>query len=267
MTLETHELAIRYGDRIAVRPTSLSLAPGELVALVGPNGAGKSSLLKGLTGVVATSGTVRWRGQPLAALDRHHRARSIAYLPQSPAVHWPLPARDLVALGRLPHRAYGVRSNSADEIAVANAMASTATTPFAARNVDRLSVGERARVLLARALAVEAPVLLVDEPVAMLDPYHQLQIMTTLRNYARGGRATAEGGRAPALVMAVLHDLTLAARFCSRVLLMSDGAVVGDAVPRLALTAEALQQHYGVEPLLTTHEGEPVIVPWRALGD
>jgi iron complex transport system ATP-binding protein len=107
---------------------------------------------------------------------------------------------------------------------------------------------------------VRAPVLLVDEPTAMLDPYHQLEIMTTLRGYAAG-----DGGGSAALVVAVLHDLTLAARFCNRVLLLSAGEVVADDIPERALNADAIRRHYGVEPLLSRHDGEPVIVPWRLL--
>lgn len=262
MTLTSRDLEVRYGSRTALRPTTLALAPGEFVALVGPNGAGKSSLLKALAGLVAHAGTVNWRGTPLGTLGDRDRARSISYLPQAPTFHWPLLARDLVALGRLPHRTYGAASCRADDEAVEWALRQTGTAAFAARNVDRLSVGERARVLLARALAVCAPVLLVDEPTAMLDPYHQLEIMATLRAYATGN-----GNRSQALVVAVLHDLTLAARFCNRVLLLSAGEVVADDGPEQALNAEAIRRHYGVEPLLSRHDGEPVIVPWRLLGD
>jgi iron complex transport system ATP-binding protein len=111
-------------------------------------------------------------------------------------------------------------------------------------------------------LAVEAPVLLVDEPIAMLDPYHQLDVMRTLRVYATGSD-DAE----PRLVVAVLHDLGLAARFCDRVLLMDAGAVVGDGAPDATLSASAIRAHYRVEPLIARHDGEPLIVPWRALPD
>jgi len=129
--------------------------------------------------------------------------------------------------------------------------------------VSRLSVGERARVLLARALAVDAPVLLVDEPIAMLDPYHQLDVMSTLRAYA-AGRDGAGGSR---LVVVVLHDLGLAARFCDRVLLMDDGAVVGNGTPEATLGQAAIRTHYHVEPFIARHDGQPLIVPWRSLRD
>jgi iron complex transport system ATP-binding protein len=255
MTLAVEGLSVRYGARLAVAPTSFALDLGELVALIGPNGAGKSSLLKALAGLMPHSGTVTWRGTALASLDARQRARAVAFLPQTPVLHWPMRVRDLVALGRLPHRGYGVAPSGADDEAIDWAMQQSETSSYADRGADELSVGERARVLLARALAVRAPVLLVDEPIAMLDPYHQLQIMTVLRAYARD-----------ALVIAVLHDLALAARFCSRVLLIDGGVVVDDGRPERALSAAAVRKHYRVEPLITSHDGEPVIVPWRRLG-
>jgi iron complex transport system ATP-binding protein len=260
MTLVAVNVEVRYEARTAVRAVSVALAPGELVALVGPNGAGKSSLLKALAGLTPHGGVVTCQGSALAALGARARARTVAYLPQDPPVHWPLLARDLVALGRLPHRGYGATPSAADRAVVLSAMQETDTLEFATRSVDRLSVGERARVLLARALAVQAPVLLVDEPIAMLDPYHQLHVMSTLAAYAGAGSV----GR---VVVVVLHDLGLAARFCGRVLMMRDGAVVADGPPDAALGDASIRAHYRVEPLISTHDGEPVIVPWRPLRD
>ena len=255
MTLAARGLSVRYGSHVALAPTSFEIASGELVALIGPNGAGKSSLLKALAGLMPCSGSVTWCGAPLGSVDAQRRARTVAFLPQTPQLHWPMRVRDLVALGRLPHRSYGSAPSAADDEAIDWAMRQSETLAYADRGADQLSVGERARVLLARALAVRAPVLLVDEPIAMLDPYHQLQIMSVLRAYAR-----------EALVIAVLHDLALAARFCSRVLLVDAGAVVDDGRPERALSAAAVRKHYRVEPLITRHDGEPVIVPWRRLG-
>jgi iron complex transport system ATP-binding protein len=271
--LEIDGLEVRYGARLAVRPLSVKLAAGELVALVGPNGAGKSSLLKAIAELLPHSGTVRWNGAALAKLDARARARVVAYLAQTPALHWPMVARELVGLGRLPHRAYSSAPTDVDHEAVSWALAQTEASAFAERSVERLSVGERARVLLARALAVRAPVLLVDEPIAMLDPYHQLQIMAVLQAYARGApeelgamtKGDVNDVPRGALVIAVLHDLALAARFCTRVLLLDDGAVVNDGRPAQALSAAALERHYRVEALVTSHEGEPVIVPWRRI--
>jgi iron complex transport system ATP-binding protein len=253
MTLELDRLEVRYGARTALAPTSLALACGDLVGLIGPNGAGKSSLVKAAAGVLRSAGRVSWAGRPLARLRPLERAKLVAYLPQAPAAHWPLAARDLVALGRLPHRAFAERAGPEDLAAVEWALAECGAEDLAARRVDELSGGERARVLLARALAVRAPVLLVDEPIQSLDPYHQLQVMAVLKRYA--GPTT--------LVMAVLHDLALAARFCSRVVLLDEGAIAAEGAPAAVLTESVLGRHYRVRPYLATHEGEPVVVPWR----
>jgi len=261
MALATNAVEVRYGARCAVQATSLTLQSSGFVALVGPNGAGKSSLIKALAGLASHRGTITWCGRALAELAPRERARTIAYLAQASTVHWPLCARDVVTLGRLAHGRYGLAPSAADREAVEWALTQTATVELAGRSVGALSVGERARVLLARALAVRAPVLLVDEPTAMLDPFHQLEIMGVLARYARG-----DAGGTPALVVAVLHDLTLAARFCDRVLLMSDGRVVEDGAPAATLCADNVRRHYHVEPFVAEHEGEPVIVPWRSLG-
>jgi iron complex transport system ATP-binding protein len=262
MTLSTQALEVYYDNRRAVQPTSLELGSNGLVALVGPNGAGKSSLIKAVAGVLAHKGAVAWCGTAVNQMAARERARTIAYLAQAPTVHWPLSARDVVALGRLAHRGYGSAPTDTDRATVEWAMQQTATTELAGRSVGSLSIGERARVLLARSLAVRAPVLLVDEPIAMLDPFHQLTIMGMLQRYAADGPRD-EG---PALVVAVLHDLTLAARFCSRVLLMTDGRVVADGTPAKTLEVEHVRRHYHVEPFITRHNDEPVIVPWRPLG-
>ncbi len=255
MTLEIEALEVRYGTLRAVGPTTLALVPGELVGLVGPNGAGKSSLVKATAGVLPASGRLWLSGRPLEHMSALERARNVAYLPQAPAAHWPLAARDLVALGRLPHRAFGARREAEDAAAVEWALAECGAAAFADRRTDELSGGERARVLLARALAVCAPVLLADEPIQFLDPYHQLEIMQVLRRYA--GPET--------IVVAVLHDLALAARFCTRIVLLTRGEVVEDGPPERVLTREVLARHYRVEPYLARHEGECVVLPWRRL--
>src|SRR5690606_30487141 len=234
MTLQLQSVSVAYGSRRALRPTSLEIETGDLVGLVGPNGAGKSSLLKAVAGVVPASGRVLWKREPLDTQTPLRRARTIAYLPQAPAAHWPMSVADVVALGRLPHGAPNRRRGPEDERAAAVALERSDAAHLADRRLDQLSGGERARVLLARALAVEAPVLLVDEPIQSLDPYHQLGIMGVLRDYARPGT----------LVIAVLHDLALAARFCSRIVLLDEGAVKADGAPGAVLDAATIARHY-----------------------
>ena len=264
MTLSVEELEVRYGARVAVRSASFDLPPGSLVGLIGPNGAGKSSLLRALAGVGPHAGRVTWCESDLRGLTPREHARIVAYLPQTATVHWPMRVRDLVALGRLPHRGYAAKPSSVDVAAVEWAIGQAELVPFADRAADRLSVGERARVLLARALAVQAPVLLVDEPIAMLDPYHQLQIMSVLRSYATAPAADSHPD-APPLVVAVLHDLALAARFCDRVLLLDTGTLVADGHPEAVMSSEEIERRYHVAPFISRYAGEPLIVPWRRL--
>jgi iron complex transport system ATP-binding protein len=255
MTLSLDGIAVRYGSRNGLAPTSLTLRPGELVGLIGPNGAGKSSLLKAIAGVVRHDGDAAWRSKLLSQMSRLERARTVAYLPQSADAHWPIRAAELVALGRMPHLAFGAAARDEDHAAVDWALEQCAAHTLANRPVDRLSGGERARVLLARALAVRAPLLLVDEPIQSLDPYHQLKIMSVLRGYAR----------AETLVVAVLHDLALAARFCDRLVLLASGKVAGQGSPGEVLTRDALESGYRVAPYLGRHENELVVLPWRRI--
>lgn len=255
MTLELEAVEVRYGDRIAARAPALTLRPRELVALIGPNGAGKTSLLRAVAGLISLEGTISWQGRRLAALGARERARTIAYLPQGATSHWPLPARELVGLGRLPHRRFGETETDVDRVVIAEAMRRADVTTFSARRVDELSGGERARVHLARAFAVAAPLLLVDEPVASLDPYHQLEIMGALGSYAREG----------ALVIAVLHELSLAARFADRIVMLDEAEIVAEGTPAEVLDAATVRRHYRVEPYIADHEGQQVVVPWRPL--
>jgi iron complex transport system ATP-binding protein len=253
MTLALEQVGVSYSKRLALRPTSLRIEPKQLLGLIGPNGAGKSSLLKAIAGLVPCSGRVSWNGVPLTRLKPLQRARTVSYLPQAPAAHWPMNSEDIVALGRLPHRAFGQPESAEDRDAIDWAPGRCEATSFVGRSADELSGGEHARVLLARALAVRAPLLLVDEPIQSLDPYHQLQIMNVLRTYA--GADTA--------VVAVLHDVALAARFCTRIVLLHEGEVVADGDPEAVLTVDTFERYYRVHPYVRRHDDQPVIVPWR----
>lgn len=250
-TLACQNLVVRLGGRTLLHGLSLTLGPGELLGIVGTNGAGKTTLLRALVGLTApTSGGVTLDGKPIAAWPANARARRLGYLPQGHAVHWPLPGREVVALGRLPH---GDAQRLSGRSAIERALAATDTLAFAAATVQTLSGGERARVMLARVLAGDPAVLLADEPLAALDPAHQLRMMVLLQQQAQAGRAIA----------VVLHDLALAARFCTRLVVLQGGRMLADGPATEVLDERLLARAFGVEGVRLTHEGVTCMIPWQ----
>jgi len=233
-------LSVRLGGVRAVNGATLALRPGEIVALVGPNGAGKTTLVRALAGLQPAEGEITLNGRSLKSYSPRERSRTIAYLPQGHVFHWPMSVAAIVALGRHPHGDAFSAPAAGDGAAVSHALAATGIEPFAARPVTTLSGGERARVALARALATGAQILHADEPTASLDPRHQLIVMELLRQAARAGGS----------VLAIVHDLTLAARFADRVLVMDGGRIVADAPPDDALSAARIAQIFAVEALV-----------------
>lgn len=239
MRLEASNITVHARGRAIVDGAGLTVAPGELVGLIGPNGAGKSTLLRAILGLTPRlSGNVTLDGADFAAMPARERARAIAFLPQDRRVEWRLTAHDVVMLGRYPHQAGFGGATVADREAVARAVAAVEGEALLDRPVAVLSGGERTRILLARALAVEAPILLADEPVAALDPYHQLHVMEILQARARSGAG----------VLAVIHDLALAARFMDRLVLMDAGRVLASGVPAAVLTPQNLATAYRIRP-------------------
>jgi iron complex transport system ATP-binding protein len=254
--LTAKALSVTLGGRAVLKDISLSLSSGHLVALVGPNGAGKTTLLRALAGLLPPTGEIRVGGDALSTLRLSERARRFAYLPQGHIVHWPLPARDIVALGRTPHGATDpARLSPIDAEAVKRAMQATDVVEFSERRVTELSGGERSRVALARVLAVEAPVILADEPTASLDPRYQIDVMTNLRKAADGGT----------LVIVVTHDLGLAARFADTVLVLSEGRLVAQGAPAEALSEKIMAEVFRISAYRAEHQREAVIVPWAGI--
>jgi iron complex transport system ATP-binding protein len=254
--LTAQGLNVELAGRHVLNDVSFALSPGQLVALVGPNGAGKTTLLRALAGLIPSDGAVHVGGDSLSSLSLHQRALRFAYLPQGHVVHWPLPARDIVALGRYPHGATDpARLSPGDIAAVERAMQATDVMELRGRRVTELSGGERSRVVLARVLAVEAPVILADEPTASLDPRHQIDIVRSLR-------AAADQG---ALVMVVTHDLGLAARFADTVLVLSDGCLVSQGAAADALSEKIMGEVFRVSAYRAVYQRAAVIVPWAEI--
>ncbi len=224
--LRLDRLGVRRGGRRVLDGVSLTLSGGEFVGLLGPNGAGKTTLLRAALGLLPHEGH-----SSLAALSPRARARTAAFLPQGREIAWPVPVEALVALGRAPHGG----ADPADP-AVARALARMGLDGLRHRPATGLSGGEQARVLIARALAQEAPLLIADEPVAGLDPEAQLRTMRVFAELAREGRG----------VIVSIHDLGLAARHCSRLVMLSGGRLVADGPPRAVLTGERLAEVFGI---------------------
>ena len=256
MRLTAEHITVRAQQRTILDNASVTLEPGELVGLIGPNGAGKSTLLRAIVGNQPyITGNVCLDGVTTAELTARQRALAVAYLPQERHVEWPLPSRAVVALGRYPHTSGLGPADSSNADAVDRAIAAVDATEFADRSATVLSGGERTRVLLARALAVEAPLLLADEPIAELDPFHQLEVMEILRTTAHDGAG----------VLAVLHDLPLAMRFMDRVVLMHEGAVIANGSPDEVLTDKNLERVYRVTARRGSADGVGYVLPWSRI--
>ena len=247
--LRLEELRFGFANRPDfLGPVSLTVDRGQCWAILGPNGAGKSTLLRLMAGLYKPyAGSVSICGKPLTTTPARERARAIAFLPQNPPTDSDLPSRAVVLMGRFPHRSLGLFESAEDYRIADHAMEVTETLQFAERPIATLSGGEAQRVHLAAAIAQEPQVLLLDEPTASLDLQHQLGIFEILRD-----RANRDG----LAVVVVTHDVNLAVRFCSHVLLLSDGRCAAMGMPAEVLTPEVLGPVYGVELVtLTVPEG------------
>ncbi|MBV9570062.1 MAG: ABC transporter ATP-binding protein [Alphaproteobacteria bacterium] len=249
-TLAFENVSAGYHRGTVLRNLDVLFAAGAVTGLVGPNGSGKTTLFRVALRVLGFhSGTVRLLDRPLSDWSTQGLARTVAYLPQEVETHWPVAARKVVALGRLPHRTPMAPLRTPDEQAIEEAMDRCDVLRFADRAMNTLSAGERAGVLLARSLAVQAPVLLADEPAAHLDPAHQLQLMELLRTEALRGTT----------VIVTLHDLTLASRFCDYILVLQAGSAVASGTVLEALRDDVIEAVFAIG----AQRLGAAIIPWN----
>ncbi|MFK7763183.1 MAG: ABC transporter ATP-binding protein [Roseobacter sp.] len=248
--LALEQLTVLRDRRSVVDAVNLRIDAGECVGLIGPNGAGKTSLMRAALGLLAHEGH-----SSLSILPTAHRARAAAWMPQERIIAWPVSVETVVALGRLPHLPRGQALRPDDQTAVENALTKMNLMAMRHRTATALSGGEQARVLIARALAQETPLLIVDEPTAGLDPAGQISTMDVFAQAAAGGRG----------VFVSLHDLGLAARHCTRLVLMNHGTLVADGPPEKVLTDENLRHVFGVSAHFMQTDNGLVFQPMEVL--
>jgi iron complex transport system ATP-binding protein len=258
--LDIRDLTLSYGERVALRDVSLSLARGELLGVVGPNASGKSSLIRAITDVVTPQrGEVWLDGSLVRRLSRRELSLRVAVVPQNPSLPEAFTALEVVLMGRTPHLGLLQSEGRADWAAVRRALEQTDAWHLVDRRIGELSGGERQRVVVARALAQEAPLLLLDEPTAHLDVGHQAAVLELLQRLCRGDGADGS----PKAVLAVVHDLTLAAQYCDRLAMLSEGRLVALGSPQEVLSPQVLASVYRTQVSVFPHPltGRPVVTP------
>ncbi|AGB32115.1 ABC transporter-related protein [Natrinema pellirubrum DSM 15624] len=234
--------SLSFGDLEVLEDISLTIEPGEFVGFVGPNGAGKTTLLRLISGALEPdSGSIEVDGTDVHGLSSRASSRLVSVVPQDTTLSFSFPVRDVVEMGRHPHRSRFSSATPDDRAAVERALERTRTAELADRPIDEVSGGQRQRVVLARAIAQETPVMLLDEPTASLDVNHQVETLELVRELVEGGRT----------VVAAIHDLELAARYCDRLVLLADGQVAADGPPSSVLTREALADSFDANAVVT----------------
>ena len=252
--IELRELVVDAGARRIVDGVSFDVAAGEWLSLLGPNGAGKTTILRVLAGIRPYRGLVRIRGRELGSLRRREAARLVSLVPQIPIVPVAMTVAEYVLLGRTPHLGALSQEGASDHVAASEAIASLELDEFADRELGSLSGGELQRAVIARSLAQSAPLLLLDEPTSALDLGHQQQVLELVEGLRRDHDLT---------VIAAMHDLTLAAQYGERVILLDRGRVAADGAPRDVLTSDRLGALYGANVRVLDEGGGLAVVPVR----
>lgn len=250
--LKAVDLSVNFGKKKVLTGVNFSIAAGELIGLIGPNGSGKTTLLRALSGLLPTQAKkISFLGLPLSAWSRTRLARCLAYLPQNHASYWTITVEALVMLGRLPHIKLWQKPAKLDYKIVKKILQDCDLSQFSERTINTLSGGERARVFLARALAIEPKLLLADEAMAGLDLGYQLDIMQRFRKLAESGIG---------IIMSI-HDLTLAARYCHKLVLLTEQDIVSQGAYNKVLTAKNLANSFNIRVHTGKSEGGVFVVP------
>ncbi len=255
-SLSVKNLSVTLGGTAALSDASFDIHGGEFIGLIGPNGAGKTTLLRAILGLVASRGEISLDGDDLRRMAASEKAQKLAYLPQERDVAWPVSVETLVSLGRSSLKPIFANMSAQDEALIETAMQRMDVSQFRDRSAMELSGGERARVLIARVLAQDTPVIFADEPVAGLDPSHQLGLMESFAELAKEGRT----------VVASLHELSLAAQHCTRLILLDKGHIVADGAPTEVLTPQLLHDIYGIRAKIMTVDGDFIVHPTSRVG-
>ena len=248
--LQFDSVSVRYGETIALSAFTETVSSGEWLGLIGPNGAGKSTLLRAVVGLCTSTGTISIGSQTLAGRTDRERAALVALVPQAPVIPVDMTTRDYVLLGRSPHIGYFANESAHDRDVVDGVLARLDLEPFASRHLGELSGGEQQRIVIARALAQEAPVLLLDEPTSALDIGHQQQALELVE------RLRSEQGLT---VVSAMHDLTLAGLYADRLVMLDGGEAVASGSATEVLRADLLEEHYRVH-VTVRHEPDGVVV-------
>jgi iron complex transport system ATP-binding protein len=242
--IEVENLSVSFGSVQALNDVTLTVERGEIVGLVGPNGAGKTTLLSAINGLVEpAAGRVTVTGDDVNALSARALARRVATVPQETSLSFSFPVREVVAMGRTPYRSRFERVSDTDRAHTGRAMERTDVARFADRSIEEISGGERQRVVLARALCQDPHALLLDEPTASLDINHQVRMLSLVREFVAEGQAA----------LCAIHDLSLAARFCDRLVLLADGRVLAAGAPEAVLAEEHVERAFDTEAVVTRH--------------
>ena len=242
--IDVENLTISFGDSAVLEDVSFSVDRGTIVGLIGPNGAGKTTLLRAISGVLDPDrGTVTVDGSDVHTLSSRETSQRVSVVPQDTTLSFAFDVRDVVEMGRTPYRSRFSPSTYRDRAIVDRALERTAITRFADRSIDDVSGGERQRVILARTLAQDTPVILLDEPTASLDVNHQIEKLELVSDLTTEGKT----------VVAAIHDLDLAARYCDELVLLADGGVLERGLPESVLTTAHLEQAFDARTVITTN--------------